>query len=115
MVDDDASIRNYFSQALEAERWNSVAVESGELALERLAQQQFALVFLDLVMIGMNGTATFRGIREIDTQVNVAICTSLAESVLTQQVLDIGPVTLIRRPIRLDQSNALHCHRRPTP
>ena len=115
VVDDDANIRNYFCQALDSERWNSVAVESGELALDQVAQQKFDLVFLDLVMIGMNGAATFREIRQMDSEVNVAICTAHAESVLMQQVLDIGPVTLIRKPIRLDQLSPVLRSLSPSP
>ena len=115
VVDDETNIREFFSRALDVEGWNSVAVESGQLALDQLAQQQFDLVFLDLVMSGMNGAATFREIREINTQVNVVICTAHAESVLMQQVLDVGPVTLIRKPIRLDQLNPVLRSFTPSP
>lgn len=103
VVDDEENIRELFSRALAVEGWDSVTVESGQLALDRIPQQKFDLIVLDLVMVGMNGVATFREIRKLDSQVNVVICTAYAESGLIQQIMEIGPVILVRKPIRLDQ------------
>ena len=55
VVDDDEEIRVLFSRALAASGWKMVAARSGIAALERLQEQRFDLIFIDLVMPEMDG------------------------------------------------------------
>ena len=76
-MDDDESIRHFFTKSLARSGWESITVESGQVALEKLKEQRFDLVFLDLVMAGVNGADTFRDIRRMDPEANVVIITIL--------------------------------------
>ncbi|HEX2173197.1 MAG TPA: response regulator [Dehalococcoidia bacterium] len=55
VVDDDAGIRDLLTYALGAEGYDVLAVENGQIALERLVQHPPALILLDMNMPVMDG------------------------------------------------------------
>ncbi len=55
VVDDEAISRRAVTYALEKAKLSSVSVENPETALQKLAETNFDLVFLDVDMPGMNG------------------------------------------------------------
>lgn len=107
VVDDDPSIRRLFTRVLSDGGWDSVCVDSGEKALEQLEIQSFDLIFLDLLMAGMNGAETLREIRKVDSETQVVIVTAYPESEVMAQVLEVGPLTLIRKPFLIEELEAI--------
>jgi CheY-like chemotaxis protein len=71
--------------------------------LEQLQGQHFNLVFLDLLMPGMNGAETFREIRQIDPVANVVIITAYPDSALMSEALQVGPFAVMRKPFSLEE------------
>ncbi len=55
IVDDEPSIRFFLEEVLERDGHRVTTVESGEAALEQIAEQDFDLVLLDLMMKGIGG------------------------------------------------------------
>src|SRR5262245_13563736 len=55
IVDDDAAIRSSLQRILEYEEYDVRAAESGEAALQALADRRFDLALLDVKMPGMDG------------------------------------------------------------
>ena len=55
IVDDDEVIRMLMRQFLESEGYSVVEAEDGRAALEKLAEQSFDLVILDIAMPGIDG------------------------------------------------------------
>ena len=102
VVDDDQSIRRFFIRVLSRNDWEGVAVESGQLALEKLNEQQFDLIFLDLVLAGKNRADTFRQIRSVFPESTVVIITAYPDSALMSEVLRIGPFAVMSKPISMD-------------
>ncbi len=107
VVDDDLSIRRFFLRVLARNDWEGTAVESGQVALEKLNEQQFDLIFLDLVLAGMNGADTFRQIRTLYPESTVVIITGYPDSALMSEVLQIGPFAVMSKPISMDDLNAV--------
>jgi DNA-binding NtrC family response regulator len=66
IVDDEKVIRDSFSRVLLKEKYAVEAVESGRLALERVAEESFDIVLLDLKMPGLDGMETLRELKEKD-------------------------------------------------
>jgi CheY-like chemotaxis protein len=64
VVDDNAINRNLVMHMMRRIGWDTVAVDSGERALEVLKEARFELVLLDLRMPTMSGEETCRRIRE---------------------------------------------------
>jgi len=66
LVDDQKFIRFAYSKELEKENFKVIALESGEKALDFLAEQDVHLILLDAIMPGMDGFSTCKKIREIE-------------------------------------------------
>ena len=58
IVDDDEALARLLSEILRSEGFSTRECLSGPAALETLAQDDFQLVLLDIMMPGMNGFET---------------------------------------------------------
>ncbi len=103
VVDDDRGFREFFKEALSASGWRSFDAESGAGALGLLADQPFALVFLDMIMPGMNGAETFREIHKVAPNVEVVIITGFPDSAIMSDALQVGPFAVMKKPFTLAQ------------
>ena len=103
VIDDDQSFCAYLTAALLTSGWKSAAAGSGREAMEKIGGQSFDLVFLDLVMPGMNGAETFRAIRRVEPTVEVVVVTGYPDSMLMEEALRVGPFAVIRKPFTSDQ------------
>ncbi len=110
VVDDDPNFRTFLAAALQESGWESIAAESGLIALEKLKDRAFDLVFLDLVMRGMNGAETFREIRKVTPGVEVVIVTGYPDSAIMSDALRVGPFAVISKPFSLDQLHLVLRH-----
>ena len=113
VVDDEPLIRELLTRALQTQKWQAIAVESGEAALEILETRSFDLIFLDLAMGGMNGAQTFKYIRERDPSAQVAIVTGFPDSQLMATALETGPFAVMSKPFTLDELRNLLNSRLP--
>lgn len=103
VVDDDENVRHLLESSLGANGWRSVGVGSGSEALDLLKAQRFNLIFLDLVMPGMNGPQIFKEIRKADQSSNVVIITAFPDSHLMAEALNVGPFALMKKPFSQDE------------
>ena len=103
VIDDDVYIGGLFKRVISADDYELVTVTSGEDALALLAQRDFDLVFLDLVMPNMDGPETLSRIRAAGYDVPVVIITAYPEPDLLVKVLELGPTPLLRKPFTADQ------------
>lgn len=113
VVDDDAPIRQLLTRALVERGWKATAVESGEAALAVLADQSFDLIFLDLMMAGMNGAQAFQEIRHRDPSAQVVIVTGYPDSEMMAAALRTGPFALLLKPFTLSDLHKLVDDRSP--
>lgn len=113
VVDDEANIRALMAQALASYGWRSVVAAGGEAALEHLRQRRFDIVFLDLLMPGMNGAQTFREVRKLDPTVRVLIITAHPDSALMEEALQVGPFAIMRKPFSLQELGAVLTNTQP--
>lgn len=64
VVDDDDAIRNLLSSVLRRKKLSVVTARDGEEALEKIADQTFGLILLDLMMPRLDGHAFLARLRE---------------------------------------------------
>ena len=64
IVDDEQSVRFVLRHALREGGWEVEEVDDGSVVEERLEQQRYDLLLLDLYMPGMNGFEVLRRIRQ---------------------------------------------------
>ncbi|MBI1911331.1 MAG: response regulator [Deltaproteobacteria bacterium] len=75
VVDDEETIGLGMSEVLKDAGFNAFYVTSGKDAIEAISKNQYSLVFMDMVMPGMNGLETFRKIKEISPKSSVVLFT----------------------------------------
>ena len=63
------------SEMLKDAGYRAKYVTSGKEALEEVKHSRYSLIFMDMVMSGMNGLETFRQIRKVDPDASVVIFT----------------------------------------
>ena len=110
VVDDEESMRSLLATALVDSGWHCTAVESGKLALDRFREQRFDVVFLDLVMPGLNGAETLREIRALDPEAVVVIITGYPDSAIMADALQVGPFAVMKKPFTLDELGVVLVH-----
>lgn len=98
VVDDEEVTRSLFKKTLEELGHKVVAAESGLVGLELLKQQDFAMVFLDLKMPGMDGAEFFHQIKAIRPQLPVIIITGHPDSDIMARALAQAPFGLMNKP-----------------
>lgn len=98
IVDDEISVGRVFSEVLRYEGYRTTLAHSGAEAVEAMRRQRYALIFLDLVMPDMDGLETLKAVRQIDPDVKIVIVTGYQYSAMLEQILELGPFTVLPKP-----------------
>ncbi len=102
VIDDDQFVRSSFEIVLQDENYDVDTCESGMEGVERLKNDDYDLVFLDLKMPVMNGAETLREIRKVNDTVTVLIITAFHEEFFDEIKLlteDGYSFELMRKPL----------------
>ncbi len=104
VVDDNPTMVEMLSMALNLFGHNALAVYSGEEALERIPVDLPDVILLDLTMPGIDGYETLRRMRAlpVGNTLPVFVITAAAELDLEERVLLAGGTGLLRKPIQME-------------
>ncbi len=97
VVDDEPQIRRVMRTALTAQSYFVNDAPSGEIALEKLREDRYDLVLLDMNMPGMGGMATCRAIRE-NWDVAIVVLTVRNAERDKVEALDAGADDYVTKP-----------------
>jgi len=75
VVDDEAPVRDLFSDLLKKEKCSAKCVSSGEEALDAIDKEDFDIVLLDIKLIGMSGLEALKKIKEVKPDLIVIMIT----------------------------------------
>jgi excisionase family DNA binding protein len=98
VVDDDPAIANLFVHVLQSDDYQITTALTGRAAIHKVRQQSFGLIYLDLMLPDISGSETLRAIRQIDDSARVVVITGNEESDLLQEILELGPFTVLVKP-----------------
>lgn len=98
VIDDEEVIRSLFKETLEDLGHRVITAGTAAEGLELVKQQDFALVFLDLKMPGMDGAELFRQIKTIRPKLPVIIITGYPDSDMMARALAQGPFGVMNKP-----------------
>ena len=98
VIDDEATIRLLFKESLENLGHTAVTAKTGSEGLELVKRRDFALVFLDLKMPGMDGAELFRQIKTIKPNLPVTIITGYPDSDMMARAMAEGPFGVMNKP-----------------
>lgn len=103
LVDDDPQMVELLTEILEGEDTAVTGASSAAEGIAKLESTDFQVVFLDLIMPGGSGVELLKAIERQDRKTPVVLVTGAGDGALIDEAMDYGPVTLIRKPIRVSQ------------
>jgi CheY-like chemotaxis protein len=110
VIDDEEVIRKSFILALDGTGYNVETAESGEKGIEKAQETNFALIFLDLRMPGLDGVETLRELWEIGQTVPIYITTAFYDDFVAQlqSATDDGiSFYLLKKPVDGDEIRSI--------
>jgi DNA-binding NtrC family response regulator len=113
VVDDDPDIRKILQDRLEALEYRVVTAENGQEALEKVAQEDPDLVFLDLQMPGMDGVQVLKKLKDY-SNLAVIMLTAFGTIEKAVEAMKEGAFDFITKPFSPDHldvviKKALEC------
>jgi len=103
VVDDDADMRGLLSDVLESEGYRVGTAESGEKALQALAEEQFDLVLTDLRMRGMQGIALLSEIKHRYPDTGVILMTAFGTVETAIEAMKGGATDYLIKPVKTEE------------
>jgi two-component system response regulator (stage 0 sporulation protein F) len=99
VVDDQDGIAELIERALDGYHCEITSVGDGKEAVQELRDGKFDLVFLDIVLPGLNGIEVLRELKRITPETPVVIMTGYFNNLLLDEASRLGIVSFIRKPI----------------
>jgi DNA-binding NtrC family response regulator len=103
IVDDESVVRQAFVRILSSDRCIVEAVDNGADALQKMREQPFDVVLLDLKMPGMDGMTVLRTIKENWPESEVIIVTGYAAVQTAKESVALGAFDYMAKPVGPDE------------
>ena len=101
VVDDEPKIRAMIAAILETEGLEVISAESGEAALEQMAQSPPHLMIVDMKLGGMSGLEVLRHVRASHPQTGAFLLTGFDDDEVERQAAELGAFGVIHKPLVL--------------
>lgn len=101
VVDDDEGLQGMFKLFLKKHGFARVIVGNGKNAVAALKKQKFEFCFLDLQLPDITGDEIFKEARKLQPDLPMVIITGYPDSEMMENILKIGPVAMLRKPLRV--------------
>ena len=103
LVDDNLSLLDQIRQILTSQRYIVETVSNGEEALEKLCENPFDLIILDIMMPKMDGFTALREMRQIKIDAPVLMLTAKGDSTDKVKGLNLGADDYLSKPFSMDE------------
>lgn len=103
VVDDEKRVCELFHEILKEEKHRVTSVTSGEEAVKRMKREPFDVVFLDVVMPGMDGLEAFKAIKRLNPKAIVVMMTGFAVEEKIKEALRLGAIDYLTKPFDVDE------------
>ena len=107
VVEDEEALRSIVEQELVTYGYQVDTAEDGDIAMQKLNNQRYNLVILDIYMPNMNGMDVLRQIRENNLADKVIMLTGVNELKIARESLALGANDFITKPY--DFQNLIAC------
>ena len=103
VVDDKFSDRETLKTILEDKGYRVATAKDGTEAIEMVKSKHYDIIFLDVILPGIDGVETFEHVKEIDPDVTVIIMTGYTEEDLVRKAVSEGAYTCIYKPFNMEK------------
>lgn len=102
IVDDDLDFAESLADLLEPQGHSITIATSGAAAIQRVTDQKFDLVFLDIKMPGIDGVETLRRLHDLQEHLKVAVVTGYATSEQLDEAVLAGAFAVLGKPCPIE-------------
>jgi DNA-binding response OmpR family regulator len=103
VVDDEQSVTDLLSAALEEEGYSCITAATGEEALKRLAVGNVDVALLDLRLPGISGMDVLRTMKSTSPRTAVIVVTGVGDAETAVEAMKIGAVDYITKPFEVER------------
>jgi CheY-like chemotaxis protein len=103
VVDDDRDLADSIVEILEVKGHDAKAVYSGEEGVGCAQNEDFDVIFMDMVMPGMNGVEAMRAIKSIAPNTQIMIMTGYSSDELINSANEHGVEQVLSKPVELER------------
>ena len=103
VVDDKFSDRETLKVILEEKGYRVATAKDGTQAIEMVKGKHYDIIFLDVVLPGIDGVETFEHVKEIDPGATVIMMTGYTEEDLVRKAVSEGAYTCIYKPFNMEK------------
>jgi DNA-binding NtrC family response regulator len=103
VVDDKFSDRETLKTILEDKGYRVATAIDGTEAIKMVKSKHYDIIFLDVVLPGMDGVETFERVKGIDPEVTVIMMTGYTEEDLVRKAVSEGAYTCIYKPFHMEK------------
>ncbi len=107
VIDDEAQVRRFVSAVLRDEGWDVAEAESAERAFEMLREQEWAVVFCDVMMGGANGFSVLKRFKEELPQTKVVLMTGHGSAAGALDATAYGAYDYLLKPFGVEALQSL--------
>jgi len=107
IVDDNVSLCRTLSLVLGRQGYAVNTAKDGLEAIERVKEQPFDMIFMDIKMPLVDGVETYQRIKEIRREAVVVMMTAYAVEEMVQEALEKGAYAIIYKPVDIEKAVAL--------
>ena len=107
IVEDEPKVAQIFTSHFQRQGHEVFTSDTGDGALEQLKQHQPEFMLLDLwLKDSTNGMMVLKQLRQVSPKTVTVVSTGLEET-SQDEVIRLGAAALLRKPVRLDELDAL--------
>jgi DNA-binding NtrC family response regulator len=99
VVDDDPVVGSSIGRVLSGKGYAVISASSGEEALERLAREDYDVVYTDIKMPGIDGIEVARRIKASRPWLPVVIVTGYGTADNEMEAIELGTAGFLRKPL----------------
>ena len=103
LIDDDKDITKMVEGFLKPQGYKCISINDPKKAIAKIKSQPPKLVFLDIVMPGMDGIETLERIKSIDKRIKVIMVTGVSDKDICLDAIKKGASGYITKPFSLQQ------------
>lgn len=107
IVDDNISLAKTMSLILKRKGYEATTAPDGPVAIKRIKERPFDLIFMDIKMPLMDGVQIYRKIKKIRPETIVIMMTAYAVENLVAQALKEGAYGIIYKPLDIEKMISL--------
>ena len=105
VLEDDPGLQDLFRTFLKQIGFSRLVVGTAKEAINSLREQKFDLMFLDLQLPDAPGDQVYKTAKQIDPDLNVIVITGYPDSEILDRILQVSPVTVLKKPLKVEQLN----------